>query len=319
MLAAALTCGASGAEPQASPAAAWRRSIEALRAKGVPPLIDLSSTFTSFDLNPGPLAERLQELGVALMAVTCGGPSLEPSSMPCAGLSAAASFPVFMPLPTGDLPHHRLLPGASDPDRLWEQVKTAARQGAPLLGPMHYHMRPWGRPDREPLQPQAPDDELVRKEFDFCAENQVALQLIGNADDRFLPALERLLAEHPQAKVIWSRDGQEPFDAQAARRLLGRHPNLYLDLAYRAVSGGHPGDLSDFLLTADGRLDPGWKRLMDEQPWRFLSALGLSPRTFLRLPAAVARQRSILSQLKPATRPIVAYQAAWRILFGETL
>jgi len=315
------------AEPQARLAAAWRRTLDSLLAQGVLPLIDLSSTFDEFDLNPGPLAERLQELGVALMAVTCEEAGLESALGPCASRAAAERPDVFIPLPTGDLPHYRRFRGAADPDRLWREVKAAAGQGAPLLGPLHFRMKPASARDGDSVQPSTPDADLLAKVFAFCAGSRVVQQIVGaEEDDRFLPALEKLLTEHPQARVIWARSGRTPGAAEAAARsavlargLLERHSNLYLDLSLRAVNRGAPGGLPDPYLAADGRLYPGWKLLIEEQPWRFVSALGIFPHTMGRLSGAAARQRDILGQLAAEARAIVAYKAAWKLLFDEEL
>ncbi|MCX5796087.1 MAG: sulfatase [Elusimicrobia bacterium] len=317
---------ASSGPVKENPSAAWRRTLDSMRAQGALPLIDLSSTFDAFDLNPAPLAERLQELGVALIGVTCEEPDLDSALGPCASRAAAERSAVFIPLPTGDLPHYRLSRRAADPDLLWQELRAAASRGAPALGPMHFRIEPRGSRDSEPAPSSPPDADLVERVFTFCAQSKVVQQIVGEADDRFLPALEKLLAEHPEARVIWARASGSPVGAEAAARsavlargLLERHPNLYLDLSLRAVGRGAPEDLRDPYLAADGRLYPGWKRLIEQQPWRFLSALGIYPRTMAQLPGAVARQRDILGQLAPEARAIVAYKAAWRLLFDEDL
>lgn len=300
-----------------------RRLLEELRGKGAIPLVDLSSTFNSLIFNPEPLAERLEELGVALMGVTC---VVWPSSPQlCGGLRPEGLGPRFLALANGDLPHAALLRGKPASEAYWERFLEEARGGGRVLGPLQFFLRPSGVPGERGRAPQAPDPALLGRVAGFCGQEGFVLQVVADADDGFLQVLEGLLSRHPKARVIWSRACERDVAAKDARRearqargLLERFPNLYLDLAYRGVRRVSSDGDTDPVLTSGGALYPDWKKLIEEKPGRVLSGLGLSPRTIARLPAMVARQRAILSQLDRRVRPAVAYQTAWKLLFDES-
>lgn len=98
------------------------------------------------------------------------------------------------------------------------------------------------------------------------AEGPVARQLMQLAAERDLVvlahvddvAVERLLAHAPRARLIWAHTGIGGAPLARVRELLARHPRLMGELSYR------PG------LLENGRLSPGWRALLSEQPQRFL-------------------------------------------------
>ena len=73
--------------------------------------------------------------------------------------------------------------------------------------------------------------------------------------------------------------------------------------------------------TADGDIGADWKQLIVDMPWRFLAALdiGGDRQTPSHLGQWTANLRRFLDRLPVGTREIVAYKAAWKLLFNETL
>jgi hypothetical protein len=134
------------------------------------------------------------------------------------------------------------------------------------------------------------------------ARGPVARELMRLAQERDLAVLAHvdeqavalLLAEAPQARLIWAHSGIDGTPTERVRELLQRHPRLLGELSYR------PG-LSD----GQGRLSPEWQALLLAHPTRFMigsdtwinqrwqhyEALMQDYRRWLGgLPAAVARR-----------------------------
>lgn len=82
-----------------------------------------------------------------------------------------------------------------------------------------------------------------------------------------LAAFERLLDHNPKAKIVWAHAGSDflgQWTPELSRRLLQRHPNLYMSLR---VGGGVPRNR---LLDDDHQISPGWLAVLSEFPDRFV-------------------------------------------------
>jgi len=99
------------------------------------------------------------------------------------------------------------------------------------------------------------------------AEGPVARKLMRLAQDRQLAvlahvdddAIDRLLRDAPQARLIWAHTGIGGAPATRVRALLARYPSLLGELSYR------PG-----LTDVDGHLSAEWKALISAFPDRFM-------------------------------------------------
>ena len=60
-------------------------------------------------------------------------------------------------------------------------------------------------------------------------------------------------------------------------------------------------------------------KLIADYPWRFMVALDLNPFLMPRFSRKVAVQRTVLESLPPSVREIVAYKAAWKLMFNEDI
>lgn len=83
-----------------------------------------------------------------------------------------------------------------------------------------------------------------------------------------LDAFERLLDHNPKAKISWAHAGSDNtghWTVDLSRRLLQKHPNLYMSLR---LGPGH--SRQNFPLTPDGQIKPEWLSLLKDFPTRFL-------------------------------------------------
>ncbi len=95
------------------------------------------------------------------------------------------------------------------------------------------------------------DLPVVRRAVELARQHRLFLHAHSDAD-----AVDRLFRQDPDARVLWAHAGfAGPADVRAA---LGRHANLWADLAFR--SDHAPG----------GRLDPEWRSLLEAFPDRFM-------------------------------------------------
>jgi predicted TIM-barrel fold metal-dependent hydrolase len=165
--------------------------------------------------------------------------------------------------------------------------------------------------------------------FAFAARTGIPFQIHYEIEDVLLPPLVEMLARYPAAKVIWCHLAQvrwastaRSYGADYLRKLLERFPNLYVDTAFggpqsvykpsgerHARVWNEPGD--------DIRDD--WKALIRDMPWHFLAALdiGGDRQTPDHLRQWTSNLRRFLAAIPGDAREIVAYKAAWKLLFNE--
>jgi hypothetical protein len=305
----------------------WKLRIEAMRAAGVVPLIDIESNLAE-DLDIQDFARQMDSEGVALIAFS-GVPRGR-------GWSDAARYAVaadpWRYIPAGD--------GGLPPDWKRDPVSFAkisrehvTNDGYPLMG--EYEFRHYPSPDQIQRGNRERDEDLPidgaagHELFRFSAESGISFQIHQEIEDQYLVPLEKMLAQYPKAKVIWCHLAQMRYQGRNTvygpdyvRQLIERHPNLYFDLfsgppdhVYPA-SGEYPGRYWD---RSTGRLKPEWAKLIADHPWRFMVALDLNPFIMKSFSRKVAMQRAVLDSLPVSVREIVAYKAAWKLLFNEEL
>lgn len=176
------------------------------------------------------------------------------------------------------------------------------------------------------------DDPGVRAVFRLTEETGIALQIHYEIEDRLLPPLEALLANHPLARVIWSHLGQVRYPERSTRYgpdyvagLIERFPNLYFDLGLPGPPHRHPAsgqrDQMIYAETGQGRwrghLRKEWRELMEAHPGRILAASDIGGDRWRQFPNQIARLRElILDELSPRAAAMIAYQNAWRLIAG---
>jgi len=305
----------------------WKQRIEAMRAAGVMPLIDIESN-PSEEMDMQSFAREMDNEGVALIAF---------SGLPQGrGWSDAARYAVaadpWRYIPTGD--------GGIPPEWRKDPVEFAqtsreriVKDGYPMMGEYEFRHYPSpdqiqrGRMDRdEHLALDSPAGHLL---FQFSAETGIPFQIHQEIEDQYLPVLEKMLKQYPKAKVIWCHLAQMRYQTRNTiyepgyvRKLIEQHPNLYFDLFVGPpknpypLSNEYPGKYWDH---ATGKLAPEWAKLIADHPWRFMTALDLNPFIMRGFSRKVGMQRAVLDSLPASVREIVAYKAAWKLLFNEEI
>lgn len=305
----------------------WKQRIEAIRAAGVVPLIDIESN-PSEDMDMQFFARQMDEKGVALIAYS--------GSAQGRGWSDAARYAItadpWRYLPTGN--------GGVPPDWRNNPVEFAqisreriVKDGYPMMG--EYEFRHYPSPDQirrgnlerdEDLPLDSPAGHLL---FQFSEESGIPFQIHQEIEDQYLPVLEKMLRQYPKAKVIWCHLSQMRYQIRNTlygpdyvRKLIEQYPNLYFDLFVGPprnpypLSNEYPGKYWNH---ETGKLLPEWAKLIADHPWRFMTALDLNPFIMQAFARKVGMQRAVLESLPESVREIVAYKAAWKLLFNEEL
>ncbi len=342
-----LSCAAAAPPDWASRKQAWRQSIDAVRAAGRLPIIDLESSYFETYMNPESILSYLETRGFAVVAWSAED---EPSRINARGYGwwkehwqsvlrgLEERFPsrvLPVPSPTGVISNPPLQIGSQ---RVLADMLAVAEAGRyPMLGEFFFRRYPsindiqmggdWDTELAEPI-----DGPIGRRLFAFSQRTGIPFQIHYEVEDALIPPLEAMLQRYPRARVIWCHAGRvrrpekaPQFTAhwsETMRRLLQEHANLYFDVASidpgRIYPPGGPHsslwwDMPSARMKSEGR------QLVSDHPWRFLAALDQGVDRAAGTPDLADRLMLFLNSLPPKTRKIVAYQAAWKLLFGEEL
>jgi len=305
----------------------WKKRIDAIKTKGLLPIIDIESSFNS-SLNIGRLAQSMDDYGVALIAY-----SHEPD-----GRRWSDATPRVVRLdpsrfiPTTEAGVHPFW--TTDPAGfLAETKKHVLADRYPLMGEFEFRHYPSPRQYRRGAMYRDVsipiNGDVGHELFGFAEKTGVAFQIHHEIEDALLPALEDMLRRYPKAKVIWCHLAQVRYENRAAtygpgyvRRLIETHPNLYFDTAFGGPNSVYPGSGEHHARIWDrgrGRIKNEWVKLIEQHPWRFLAALDLGGDRQDQLPEQALNLRGFLEGLPDGVREIVGYKAAWKLLFGEEL
>lgn len=184
------------------------------------------------------------------------------------------------------------------------------------------------------LPMESPGFEAV---FQLSEETGLPFLVHHEAEDAMLPEMERMLARHPKAKVIWCHVGRNRDSAtwtvfptpDGVRAFLMRYPNLYFDLNQAKPGSRHRGTnqvdsvLYDIDRTKggdqpDARLNPAWKRLLEEFPDRFLIGTDVNTKRFDGYDQVIQTFRLlVLNRLSQETAARIAWKNAWRFMAGQ--
>lgn len=200
----------------------------------------------------------------------------------------------------------RVVIGQPVPDPLASQAAARldaelVKSGARAVGEVH--IRQVSRKiDRSPADP------AFVKVLEVAARHRAPVVIHAELDDRAGATLSAALAAVPAATIVLAHAGSATPAALGS--LLGRHPNLFVDL-----SGMH-FQRTPALATEKGPLDPAWKALIEKHPERFVMGIDVwAVRLFE--PAMLDRlmkwTRRILGELTPATAERVAHGNAARL------
>ena len=341
------SCAAAAPPDWASRKQAWRQSLAAARAAGRLPIIDLESSYFEAYMNPQAILSCLEARGVAVVAWSVED---EPGRINDRGYGWWAEhrqsvlqgleerFPGrVLPVPstTGVISNPPLQIGSQ---RALDDMLAMAEAGKyPMLGEFFFRRYPafwnmqlgwdWNAELAEPI-----DGPIGRRLFAFSQRTGVPFQIHYEVEDALLPPLEAMLRRYPRARVIWCHAGRVRRPEKAPhftahwsatmRRLLEEHANLYFDVAavdpYQRYPLNGPSvslwwDLPSRRMKRDGR------ELVSDYTWRFLAALDQGFDRATAAPNKADQLIHFLGSLPPRVREIVAYRAAWKLLFGEEL
>jgi predicted TIM-barrel fold metal-dependent hydrolase len=126
-----------------------------------------------------------------------------------------------------------------------------------------------------------------------------------------IAAFERLLSHNRGARIIWAHAGSDNTGyrtPELCRRLLGTHPNLFMQIKVDPANHGRNYPIAD-----DGRIKPDWLELLQDFPDRFV----VGSDQHYPLPAAgLQRWQSavlLLNELPETLRRKIGFENAVRL------
>ncbi len=312
----------------------WLKRILAIKASGQLPIIDIESCYTPDGLDVEQMAELMDSNGVALVAYSPEVKKEEYRKNKTVWLDDSRRLLNidpwrYIPVTTGGTGTNF---GIATKRFLKETIKKAKQGNYPLLGEFffkHYTSpRAWRR--GEIHDTTIPINSTVGEQlFSYAEKTGLPFQIHYEIEDNLLPPLEQMLRKHPKAKVVWCHLAQIRYSARAknyspayVRKLIEAYPNLYFDLAFGGPGSRYPGS-GEYHATiwdrSSGRVKQEWVTLIAQYPWRFLAALDLGQNMLGEIPEKVRMLRIFIDNLPEAAREIVAYKAAWKLLFNEDI
>jgi hypothetical protein len=185
----------------------------------------------------------------------------------------------------------------------------------------HGHDVP-GSPNCCPEVDRPVDSPLMFQIADMATRFQVPMLIHAEGEPKVVAGMERVLTSYPNATLIWAHNcGRQ--SAEAIRRLLITHSNLYCDLGgmthTRPFGYGTSWPRSTPwtfpIENGLGRLLPEMKELFEQFPDRFMVGMDCYfAEAYQFFPERVSRFRQLLSGLSPPTARKLAYENAERVL-----
>lgn len=304
----------------------WRERIATIKSKEMLPIIDIESSFNSNKLNLWRLAQTMDEAGVALIAYSHDANNTKWSDM----AARVVSIDQWRFIPTTNGGVHPAW--TENPKEFLAEIeKHAVSDGYPLLGEFEFRHYPSPRQiDRGELFRDVTipiNGPLGHELFAFAEKTGLPFEIHYEIEDALLPPLEEMLGRYPRAKVIWCHLAQIRYSARSTvygptyvRNLFEKYPNLYIDVAFGDSFSKYPGSNEYHARVWSGNsVKKEWVELIVKYPWRFLAAFDLGGDRQDQLLKDNTNLRKFLNQIPQPAREIVAYKAAWKLLFGEEL
>lgn len=311
----------------------WLIHLKAVAASGKIPLIDIESSYNPGKLDVAEFIRQMDEAGVALSALSPEigeGGFREGKLWHDGSRNLVMSHPAyFIPTTTsGIYPAWTEKPG----EFLTEHFRRASEDGYPLLGEFEFRHyispRQWKRGQTYRDVSIQLNGEHGHRLFAYAEKTGIPFQIHYEIEDGLLPALEEMLTAYPKAKVIWCHLAQIRYSERSRRYgpaylrgLLEKHPNLYIDTAFGGPDSIYPGsgEAHARVWRQDGTVSPEWVALISDHPWRFLAALDIGGDRMNEVREKEGTLRRFLGALPEQVCRIVAYKAAWKLLFDEVV
>ena len=262
--------------------------------------------------------------GIAQSCLSLDPPRSSPSWSD-EGNQLAKKFPEHF-IPTGN---GATVIWSKSPDKfLDENERFVTSQKLPLMGEFEFrhYLSPRqarrGETDRDVSIPI--DGALGHRLFSFSQKTGIPFQIHYEIEDGLLAPLEKMLSQYPNAKVIWCHFAQIRYSSRSSiyspeylGALLDKHQNLYIDTAFGDSRSIYP--LSGEPHARYWANQDAWNKLIISKPYRFLAALDLGGDRIDKLDEWTRNLRLFLGLLPEKTAEIVAYKAAWKLLFNEEI
>ena len=311
----------------------WRKRIEAIKAAGIVPIIDIESSFNPGKVNAADYAKAMDNNGIALTAFSpqIGKKKYKRGIMWHDGAQRAVTADPnrYIPASTAGI-----YPAFTENPEAFIDTTIARVQADnyPLMGEFEFrhYMSPRqykrGEHYRDVTVPL--DSVAGRKLFEFSARSGISFQIHYEIEDDLLPGLENMLAKFPDAKVIWCHlaqiryaDRARRYGPQYVRSLINRHKNIYFDLAFGDADSVYPGsdEKQATVWASKGKVKEDWIAVIVDYPYRFLAALDIGGDRLDHVSKNSKKLRTFLNNLPKQTQQIVAYKAAWKLLFNEDI
>ena len=303
--------------------------IDRFKTQGVLPIIDIESSYDPLSIDLRAFTTAMDKAGVALMCLSVDQPGKlvnQGAIWSDHALEAYERYPSYF-IPTGNGANH---PAWSQSPQLFLSAmeRRIIEHRYPMMGEFEVRHYP------SPRQIQrgetyrdvevAMDGLLMECVFSFSEKTGLAFQIHYEIEDRLLDPLERMLSKFPTAKVIWCHMAQIRYQRRSTKYSpnmiddwLERFPNLYLDTAFGGGSSIYPPSGERHARYWANPKE--WAELISARPYRFLAALDIGGDRMNRIEEWTANLREFLDTLPAKIREIVAYKAAWRLLFNEEL
>jgi hypothetical protein len=310
----------------------WRQRITAMRQDGVLPIIDIESSFNPGKVDAKRYAQNMDDNGVALTAFS---PQIDTKKYRKSGaLWHDGARRAVGADPTRHIPASTagIYPAwTTEPEVFVEEtIRRVAAENYPLMGEFefrHYMSPRQYRRNETYRDVSIPIDSAAGHTlFAFSQESGISFQIHYEIEDALLPPLESMLAKYPGARVIWCHLAQVRYSERArtygtdyVRSLIEKYPYLYFDLAFGGANSVYPGsdERHATVWRADGGVKPEWVQLISDHPYRFLAALDIGGDRVDQVRQRSQTLRTFMDSLPVNVREIVAYKAAWKLLFNE--
>ena len=255
--------------------------------------------------NPGMQLELMQEYGVERAVIFWGRNSDNESIAAFAAQhpSRFVAFASISPERTAYRPYWQR-DDLAIVARLGELLASGRFRGIGEISVAHAATPGFPSTDFSPLSP------VMRGILDLARKHRLPVMVHCEAERT--AELSQLLEAFPEVAVIWAHGGYT--GASEARRLLGRHPNLYYELSARTWPR-HPRS-ADHSIRPAGELQASWRVLIEALPERFLVGSDASHHDPAMERMKLESVRDFLTELSPAARAHVAGGTLRRLL-GE--
>jgi len=314
--------------------ARWRQRISAMRQAGVLPIIDIESSFNPGKVDAQRYAQSMDDSGIALTAFSPqigtnkyrkSGALWRDGAQRAVGADPSRHIPAST---AGIYPAW-----TTEPEVFVEEtIRRVASENYPLMGEFEFrhYMSPRQYKRNETYRDvSVPIDSAAgHRLFAFSQQSGISFQIHYEVEDALLPPLEAMLAQYPGARVIWCHLAQVRYSERArtygpayVRSLIEKYPNIYFDLAFGSAESVYPGsgERHATVWRADGSVKPEWVQLISDHPYRFLAALDIGGDRVDQVRWRSQTLRTFMDALPADIREIVAYKAAWKLLFKEDI